>query len=227
MKFLTDMVYKGKLFRKKKNKTEYEENIIQLDLKGKNLGPMNIKYITEFNLKNLRTLDLSKNSIKSEGALFLSQGKFNSLESLNLNNNKIGDEGLNHISKGIFVCLTKLYLSHNNISYERIKYLIYAKFTNNLVILDLSENQKIGDTGIKCIKDNNKWENLRTLNIDNTGLTDDSLCYIIKASMPKLKQLNIKGNKFTAAAIESINNLRKNNIDISYATEDEFKKDKK
>ena len=31
MKFLTDMVYKGKLFRKKKNKTVDEENIIQLD----------------------------------------------------------------------------------------------------------------------------------------------------------------------------------------------------
>jgi len=173
---------------------------------------MNIKYITEFNLKNLHTLDLSNNSIKSEGALYLSQGKFNSLESLNLNNNKIGDEGLNHISKGIFVCLNKLYLSHNNLTYEGIKYLIYAKFTNNLVILD---------SGIKCTKDNNKWENLNTLNLDNTGLTDVAIGYIIKASIPKLKQLNIKGNKFTTAAIESINNLRKNNIDISYATEDE------
>lgn len=70
MKFLTDMVYKGKLFRKKKNKTVDEENIIQLDLKGKNLGPMNIKYITEFNLKNLCTLDLSKNSISQRGLYF-------------------------------------------------------------------------------------------------------------------------------------------------------------
>ena len=70
MKFLTDMLYKGKLFQKKKNKTVDEENIIQLDLKRKNLGPMNIKYITEINLKNLRTLDLSKNSIKSEGLYF-------------------------------------------------------------------------------------------------------------------------------------------------------------
>ena len=54
MIFLSDMVYKGKLFCKKKNKGIDDENVVR-----QNLGPANIKYIADFDLKNLRILDLS------------------------------------------------------------------------------------------------------------------------------------------------------------------------
>ena len=159
--FLSDMVDKGKLFRKKKDKDVDDENIVQIDLQGNNLGPANIKYITEFDLSNLRILDLTNNSIKSEGAFYLSQGKFNSLESLHLGSNQIGDEDINHISKGIiFNRLNQLYLSNNNISSEGVKYLLKGKFINKLIILSLSQNPKIGDNGAKYINEYKGWDNL-------------------------------------------------------------------
>ena len=226
MLFLCDMVNRGKLLRKKVNKGIDEDNIVQLDLQRNDFGPLDIKYLTDFDLKNLRILDLSSNSIKPQGAFYLSQGKFSSLESLNLNFNEIGDEGLNHIANGFFSKLNSLYLFHDNISVEGIKYLVKAEFVNNLIILSLSENPNIGDTGVRIMKEHKGWGKLSILNLNYTGLTDIALSYLGEASMPKLKKLNIQGNKFTDTGKASINALRMNHIHVSYRTEAERQKER-
>jgi hypothetical protein len=226
MLFLCNMVNKGKLLRKKVNKGIDEDNIVQLDLQRNDFGPLDIKYLTDFDLKNLRILDLSSNSIKPQGAFYLSQGKFSSLESLNLNFNEIGDEGLNHIANGFFSKLNSLYLFHDNISHEGIKYLVKAEFVNNLIILSLSENPNIGDTGVRLMKEHKGWGKLSILNLNYTGLTDLALGYLGEASMPKLKKLNIQGNKFTETGKGSINALRMNHIHVSYRTEAERQREK-
>ena len=227
MLFLTNSVNKGKLLRKKTHKGIDEDNIVKLDLSRNDFGPLDIKYLTDFDLKNLRILDLSSNSIKPQGAFYLSQGKFSCLESLNLNFNEIGDEGLNHIANGFFSKLLYLYLFHNNISVEGIKYLVKAEFVNNLIILSLSENPNIRDTGIRIIKEHKGWNKLNTLNLNATGLTDVALKYLGEASMPKLKKLNILGNNFTENGKPSINGLRMNHIHVSYRTQAEREKEKK
>jgi len=222
MTFLLNMVNKAKQIRKQIKKGIDEDDIIQLNLGGKNLGVSNIKYLTKFDLKNLRFLDLNNNSLKSKGVLYLSQYKlFYSLESLNLNNNKIGDEGLNHIVNGFFRKLSELYLDNNSITSVGIKYLIKAEFINNIIILSLSDNKKIGDTGIKYMKEHKGWENLSILNINHTGITDLALDYIGNASMPKLKKLYIRDNKFTEMAKANINALRMNHIWVYYKNEKE------
>ena len=226
MVFLANMVNKGKLLRKKVNKGIDEENIVQLDLQRHDFGPLDIKYITDFNLKNLRILDLSSNSIKPQGAFYLSQSKFISLESLNLNFNEIGDEGLNHIANGCFTKLNCLYLFHDNITSQGIKYLVKAEFCSNLIVLSLSENLNIGDTGVRYMKEHKGWVKLSILNLNSTGLTDIALDYLGKASMPKLKKLNIQGNKFTDQGKANINALRMNHIHVSYRTEAERQKEK-
>ena len=226
MIFLCDMVNKVKLLRKKVNKGIDEDNIVQLDLQRNDFGPLDIKYLTDFDLKNLRILDLSSNSIKPQGAFYLSQGKFNSLESLNLNFNEIGDEGLNHIANGFFSKLNSLYLFHDNISHEGIKHLVKAEFVSNLIILSLSENPNIGDTGVRYMKEHKGWAKLSILNLNYTGLTDIALTYLGEASLPKLKKLNIQGNKFTETGKASINALRMNHIHVSYRTEAERQKEK-
>ena len=226
MIFLATMVNQGKLLRKKVNKGIDEDNIVQLDLQRNDFGPLDIKYLTDFDLKNLRILDLSSNSIKPQGAFYLSQGKFSSLESLNLNFNEIGDEGLNHIANGFFSKLNSLYLFHDNISAEGIKYLVKAEFVNNLIILSLSENPNIGDTGVRHMKEHKGWSKLSILNLNYTGLTDVALDYLGKSSMPKLKKLNIQGNKFTDVGKASINALRMNHIHVSYRTEAERQREK-
>jgi len=226
MIFLANMVNQGKLLRKKVNKGIDEDNIVQLDLQRNDFGPLDIKYLTDFDLKNLRILDLSSNSIKPQGAFYLSQGKFSSLESLNLNFNEIGDEGLNHIANGFFSKLNSLYLFHDNISSEGIKYLVKAEFVNNLIILSLSENPNIGDTGVRYMKEHKGWAKLSILNLNYTGLTDVALDYLGKSSMPKLKKLNIQGNKFSDAGKANINALRMNHIHVSYRTEAERQKER-
>ena len=226
MVFLANMVNKGKLLRKKVNKGIDEENIVQLDLQRHDFGPLDIKYITDFNLKNLRILDLSSNSIKPQGAFYLSQSKFISLESLNLNFNEIGDEGLNHIANGCFTKLNCLYLFHDNITSQGIKYLVKAEFCSNLIVLSLSENPNIGDTGVRYMKEHKGWVKLSILNLNSTGLTDIALDYLGKASLPKLKKLNIQGNKFTDQGKANINALRMNHIHVSYRTEAERQKEK-
>ena len=226
MVFLSDMVNQGKLLRKKIHKGIDEDNIVKLDLSRNDFGPLDIKYLTDFDLKNLRILDLSSNSIKPQGAFYLSQGKFSCLESLNLNFNEIGDEGLNHIANGFFSKLNYLYLFHNNISVEGIKYLVKAEFVNNLIVLSLSENPNIGDSGVRIIKEHKGWSKLNTLNLNATGLSDIALGYLGEASMPKLKKLNILGNKFTDNGKPSINGLRMNHIHVSYRTEAERQKER-
>ena len=226
MVFLANMVNKGKLLRKKVNKGIDEDNIVQLDLQRNDFGPLDIKFLTDFDLKNLRILDLSSNSIKPQGAFYLSQGKFSSLESLNLNFNEIGDEGLNHIANGFFSKLNSLYLFHDNISAEGIKYLVKAEFVNNLIILSLSENPNIGDTGVRHMKEHKGWAKLSILNLNYTGLTDVALDYLGKSSMPKLKKLNIQGNKFSEQGKANINALRMNHIHVSYRTEAERQKER-
>ena len=222
MTFLMNMVNKAKQIRKKFNKGIDEDDIIQLNLEGKNLGPSDIKCLSNFEFKNLRILDLNNNSLKSKGVLYLSQYKlFNSLESLNLNNNKIGDEGLNNIANGFFYKLNSLYLDNNSITSVGIKYLIKAQFINNIIILSLSDNKKIGDTGIKYMKEHKGWGKLSILNINHTGITDLAIDYIGSASMPKLKKLYIRDNKFTEMAKANINALRMNHIFVYYKGEKE------
>ena len=224
MIFLVNMVNKGKLLRKKIHKGIDEEHIVKLDLSRNDFGPLDVKYLTDFDLKNLRILDLSSNSIKPQGAFYLSQGKYPALESLNLNFNEIGDEGLNHIANGFFNKLTSLFLFHNNISYNGIASLCKADFIRNLMILSLSENPNITDDGVRIIKEAKNWTRLNTLNLNSTGLTDAAVNYLTNSSMPKLRKLSLIGNKFTNGIEPSISALKLNRVKVEYLSQEEKKK---
>ena len=220
MLFLEKMVKKGKLLRKKANKDIDEDNIVQLNLQRNNFGPSDIKYLGNFELKNLRILDLSNNPIKAEGVGWkYGFPLFSSIESLNLNSTDIGDEGLKHICNGLFPKLNSLYLSNNNITVEGIKSLVKSEFVNNLINLSLAENTKIGDSGIRIMKEHKGWSKLNVLNLNYTGLTDKSLIYLSEAMFPKLKILNIQGNKFSVNGRESIKAFSKKNINVHYRIE--------
>ncbi len=224
MIFLVNMVNKGKLLRKKIHKGIDEEHIVKLDLSRNDFGPLDVKYLTDFDLKNLRILDLSSNSIKPQGAFYLSQGKYPALESLNLNFNEIGDEGLSHIANGFFNKLTSLFLFHNNISHIGISNLCKADFIRNLMILSLSENPNITDDGVRIIKEAKNWTRLNTLNLNATGLTDAAVNYLTNSSMPKLRKLSLIGNKFTSGIQPSISALKLNKVKVEYLSAEEKKK---
>ena len=72
------------------------------------------------------------------------------------------------------------------------------------------------------MKEHNGWTKLSTLDLNNTGLTDIGISYFSEASMPKLKTLNIEGNKFIDIG-KYIDELNMNNIQVRYSTESERK----
>ena len=224
--FLCKVLNEGKLLRKEIHKGIDEDNIIKLDLSQNDFGPLDIKYFTEFKLKNLKILDLSYNLIHAQGAFYLTQGEFKNLESLNLNFNEIGDKGLKLISNDFFPSLKYLYLFHNIISEDGIEYLVRARFIDNLIILSLSENPNIKDSGIKIISEHKGWKELKKLFLSETGLTDEALTYLVEASMPKLINLNIENNNFTNNGKSNINKLITKYTKVSYLTEDEKEKSK-
>ncbi len=227
MKFLANMVNQGRLLRKKTNDGKDTDSIVKLDLHNNKLTPYDIKYLIEFDLKNLQYLNLSSNSIKPIGAVYLSRGDFRSLLRLNLSSSEIGDQGLNELTNGSFTQLVDLYLCENSISSQGIEYLVKADFVKKLMLLDLSLNLDIKDLGIKIMKDHTGWDNLTTLFLDATNLTDLGLKYLSQASMRKLRQLSIMGNNFTAKGKTIINGLRMNHISVVYKTKEEREKEKR
>ena len=84
MIFLKEMINKTKLIQTEVNEILNENNIIKLDLSRNDFGPLDIKYLTDYNLRNLKILDLSSNSIQAQGTFYLSNGKFFNLESLKM-----------------------------------------------------------------------------------------------------------------------------------------------
>ena len=216
LKFLVKCVNEGKKMRKKVHKNIEEDKIIKLDLARNEFGPLDIKYLTEFDLNNLQSLDLSSNAIKPQGAYFLSQGNYSNLRVLNLNFNEIGDEGITHIANAIFSSLEQLFLFHNNISSEGIKSLCKADFIPNLLILSLSENPSITDEGCKIIRENKNWSRLAILNLNRTGLTDTSIELLSNSAMPNLKKIQLKGNTFTENILDKIQAWKLTGLSIEY-----------
>ena len=71
------------------------------------------------------------------------------------------------------------------------------------------------------MKEHKGWGKLSILNINHTGITDLAIDYIGCASMPKLKKLYIRDNKFTEQGNANINALRMNHIFVYYKGEKE------
>lgn len=201
--FMIDGVNGAKSIIKRGDQKIEESRIIQLDLSRNDFGPLDIKYLSEFDLRNLVILDLNSNSIKPQGAYFLSQGKYPNLRTLNLNFNEIGDEGTAHISNANFSVLEQLFLFHNNISSNGVKSLCNANFISTLIILSLSENPQITDEGCKYIRDQKAWNCLTILNLNRTGLTNNAIEILSKCVMPNLRKIHLVGNSITKTKNDS------------------------
>lgn len=201
--FMIDGVNGAKTIIKKGEQKIEESRILQLDLSRNDFGPLDIKYLSEFDLRNLVILDLNSNSIKPQGAYFLSQGKYPNLRTLNLNFNEIGDEGIAHISNANFSVLEQLFLFHNNISSNGVKSLCKASFIQTLIILSLSENPQITDEGCKYIRDEKTWNRLTILNLNRTGLTNNAIEILSKCVMPNLRKIHLVGNAITKTKNDS------------------------
>ena len=66
------------------------------------------------------------------------------------------------------------------------------------------------------MKEHKGWSKLRQLNLDITGLTDVSLDYLSKMTLPKIKKINIRENKFTDYGLQYINGFKINKVFVNY-----------
>ena len=66
------------------------------------------------------------------------------------------------------------------------------------------------------MKEHKGWSKLRQLNLDITGLTDVSLDYLSKMTLPKIKKINIRENKFTDYGLQYINGFKIIKVCVNY-----------
>ena len=201
-----------------------DENVIELDLSKRNIGPSHIKILTEFNLINLKKLNLFKNQIGPQGAFYLGQSKFSNLEILNLNFNSINDEEVEYLSKGTFLNLKYLYLFHNNITNEGVNFILESIFIDTLIFLDLSDNPYINNKGILYIKEkikknSNVLKNLKGLNLSFSHINDKAIDLINNSNFPNMKKLILKGIKFSNLA-NIINTFKNKKIEVVFENND-------
>ena len=196
-----------------------QDNIYTLNCADNDFGPLDMKYLAEFDLCYLTKLDLSGNSIRFEGAKYLFSAKFKELEILNLNFNEIGDDGLYELSKKEYKNLKQLHLFYNNISHYGISNLCLSPFIKNLEILSLSENPKITDKGAEYIKKYGKWDRLKVLHMNSTGLTDKGINILSEIFMPLLETLNVQGNTFSIEGKKTIEEIKAKKINVKYKIE--------
>ena len=101
-------------------------------------------------------------------------------------------------------------LSNNNISEKGIIDLCKCDFKHTLIKLNLSENPKIGDKGIKNLVNVN-WEKLENLIIIQINLTNKGLQFLTKTN---IITINMNRNKITIEAENIINSLKLDNKQI-------------
>lgn len=206
---------KANNLKRQSSKKINEDKVIQLNLCGHDFGPLDVKYLIEFNLINLTLLDLSSNSIQPQGAFYLSQGRYPNLAILNLSFNEIGDEGVEHLSKASFRSLSQLYLFHNNIGKNGVMSLCSSGLTTRLEVLSLSENEDIQDEGCRIFSQSKRFPLLNTLNLNKAGITDKGVKFIRAAYMPSLKKIQLTNNLLTKEVDDEIISWKQSGMEIA------------
>ena len=82
--------------------------------------------------------------------------------------------------------------------------------------MSLSENPSITDEGCRIIKENKNWSRLAILNLNRTGLTDESIGLLSNSAMPNLKKIQLKGNTFTEGINDKIQAWKLTGLSIEY-----------
>ena len=196
--------------KEKKRKFIDESTVISLDLSNKNLNCNDMKNFEVYQFSNIIDLNLANNNIKDKGIKNIINSRLQSLKKLNLESNDIGDEGLSVLFQCNFRTLNELELSNNNISEKGIIDLCKCDFKHTLIKLNLSENPKIGDKGIKNLVNVN-WEKLENLIIIQINLTNKGLQFLTKTN---IITINMNRNKITIEAENIINSLKLDNKQI-------------
>jgi len=164
-----------------------------LNLNGKTLGDIHIKYLSQCNsldIKGLTQLDLSENNIGAEGMESLSKCGFSSLSQLNLSKCKIGKKGMESLSKCGFK-LTHLNLRSNDIGEGGMEFLLKCGY-KSITHLNLRSNN-IGIKGMEILA-KCEYKSLTQLNLWNNNIGTEGMRILATCDFKLLTQLFLFGN---------------------------------
>lgn len=170
-------------------------------------------------LQNVRSVNLHNKHISDAGLTHLKD--LNDLEHLSFLRMQISDAGLKHLKgltnlKSLGLCSTQITsqgmaylqgmkrlesLQFNNSQRITDSGLVNLKGLSKLHGLDLSKT-KIGNAGLVHLK--NLSKNLRTLNLGNTKVGDDSL---LQMSLTRLQQLHLHSTLITDKGLTCLDNV--------------------
>jgi len=122
---------------------------------------------------SLQVLFLGENNISDEGAAYVAQGltQNTSLLQLDLGENNIGDHGAQALGQAFENnrTLREITLWYNNVGVEGVKALV--RFQHSLQVLELGNNPRIGDEGVKIIAQS--MDHLKSLDLFNVSFGDE------------------------------------------------------
>lgn len=181
------------------------KNLRYLDLESNELAGFTLGYLV--GLPYLETLKLNDNPIEA-GAL-LEIAKLKHLKTLQLGHTKITPESLKFLAP--LTELQSLVISNNKLSGDCLKHLAPL---NNLRFLDLRNNHKITDEGVKYLRD---LSELKEIDLTHTGVKGPGLPSLGELSHLKslrFVQMRLKEPVFTNLA--KLKNVKK--VDLSFST---------
>jgi len=148
-------------------------------------------------LRRLQYLDLTDNPLMPPGLAALLEGEWPELTDLKIGGTSGGDESAKALAaSGLLSRLVTLSIERLPLSLEGLKALL-AGPPPTLVELDLSQNETLGDEGVRVLA-STPLPALRKLSVANLGMTEAGLPELLAApTLTQLKHLVYEGNPIT------------------------------
>jgi uncharacterized protein (TIGR02996 family) len=117
------------------------------------------------------------------------------LRELKLRGCRIGDEGMATLAKSKTLRFSRLDAAMNDLTATACEAIADATWAPQLVHLDLSSNEMIGDAGLRALADSTKLTALRSLKLEYVGLYEEAADIILASpALAKLEHLDVSAN---------------------------------
>jgi uncharacterized protein (TIGR02996 family) len=157
-------------------------------------------------LARLEHLDLSGSRVGSAGAEALAACPFlTSLTTLVLDRNYIGDAGAAALGSPLLKRLECLSLRRSNLLDRGLEALAGAANLAGLRVLDLGENDRVGEGGIRALAESPHLTNLRALSLSGIALTANGAQALAGSpNLANLEVLDLSGGGLDAAGARAL-----------------------
>ncbi len=147
-------------------------------------------------LANVEVLDLTSTAIGPSGAELLARAtSLPRLRELRVGTCFLEDDGLEALARSPTLRLERLLATRDDISPRGAQAIADATWASDLVHLDLSSNELLGDDGLRALADAPRLTSLRSLVLEYVGLGDDAAAIVLGSAVcARLEHLDLSSN---------------------------------